>query len=40
MWNLKKNTRDSIYKTETLLDIETNTVTQGKGGRGKLGVWD
>ena len=41
-WNLKKNTSELIYKTET--DSQTQKQTHGdqmgKGGRDKLGVWN
>ena len=43
MWNLKYNTNESIYKTETDSDIENKLlVTKGERDRGwdKLGVWD
>ena len=44
MWNLKNNTNELIYKTETdSTDIENKLmVTKGEsgGGRDKLGVWD
>ena len=43
MWNLKNNTNESIYKTETDSDTENKfMVTKGEreGGRDKLGVWD
>ena len=47
MWNLKYDTNELIYKTETDSDIETdieNTLMVTKGERGggadKLGVWD
>ena len=42
MWNLKNNTNDLIYTTET--DSQTQKTNlhlpKGKVGRGKLGVWD
>ena len=43
MWNLKNNTNESIYKTETDLQTQKTNLwlSQGKGrGRDKLGVWD
>ena len=43
MWNLKYNTNESIYKTETDSDKENKLlVTKGERevGRDKLGVWD
>ena len=43
MWNLKYDTNQLIYKTETDSDIENKRmVTKGKGGweRDKWGVWD
>ena len=45
MWNLKYDTNELIYKTETdsLTDIENKpTGTKGENGQGrdKLGVWD
>ena len=43
MWNLKNNTNESVYKTETLKDIENKVmVTKEKSGVGKdkLGGWD
>ena len=42
MWNLKNITNELIYKTET--DSQTQKTNlwlpKGKGGMGKLGVWD
>ena len=41
MWNLKYNTNELTYETET--DTEKKlTVTKGRSGwgRDKLGVWD
>ena len=41
MWNLKNNTNESIYKTETEWQAEKTNLPKGKGGgRDKLGVWD
>ena len=43
MWNLKNNTNESIYKTETDSQTENNLmVTSGEREeeRDKLGVWD
>ena len=47
MRNLKNDTNELIYKTETDSDIENKLlVTKGEsggrggGGRNKLGVWD
>ena len=43
MWNLKHDTNELIYKTETDSDIENKLmVTKGERrvGRDKLGVWD
>ena len=40
MWNLKNNTNESIYKTETDSQTwKTNIVTKG-AGRDRLGIWD
>ena len=43
MWNLKKNTNELIYKTET--DSQVSKINYGyqRGkvmGRDKLGIWD
>ena len=41
--NLKNNTNKSIYKTETISDMENKLMFakgKRKGGRDKLGVWD
>ena len=42
MWNLKYDTNEPIYKTETDTDIENRlVVAKGEGvGREGLGVWD
>ena len=43
MWNLKNNTNEFIYKTETLTDIENKllvTKRERQSGRDKLGVRD
>ena len=43
VWNLKYDTNELIYKTETDTDVENkHTVTKGEWGwgRNKLGVWD
>ena len=43
MWNLKNNTNECIYKTETHSDIENKLVVtqrEREGERDKLGVWD
>ena len=41
MWNLKNNTNELIYKTETDSQRkQTYGYQRGKGGRDKLGVWD
>ena len=43
MWNLKYNTNEPIYKTETDTDTENRlVVAKGDGGWGRdgLGVWD
>ena len=43
MQNLKNNTNESIYKTETEWQAEKTNLwlPEGKGGgRDKLGVWD
>ena len=43
MWNLKNNTNEFIYKTETLIDIENKllvTKRERQSGRDKLGVRD
>ena len=35
MWNLKNNTNESIYKTETVIDTENKfMVTKGERGGG------
>ena len=41
MWNLKNDTHELIYKTETdSQTYKTNLwLPTGKGGRDKLGVW-
>ena len=37
MWNLKKDTNELVYTTNTLTDFETKlVVTKGKGGRGGI----
>ena len=42
MWNLKYDTNELIYKTETdSWTQKTNLwLPKGKGGAGELGVWD
>ena len=43
MCNLKCNTNELIYETETDSDTENKlmvTKREGEGGRGKLGIWD
>ena len=44
LWNLKDNTNESIYKTETDSQIQKTNLwlPKGKGreGQDKLGVWD
>ena len=44
MWNLKNNTSESTYKTETDSQMQKTNLwlPKGKGrwGRDKLGVWD
>ena len=41
MWNLKNNTNELIYKTETNSPMQKTNLwlPKGKGGD-KLGVWD
>ena len=43
MWNLKYDTNELIYQTETDSDIENRlVVAKGEGGWGRhgLGAWD
>ena len=43
MWNLKYDTNEHIYETETFTDIENRlVVAKGERGWGRkgLGVWD
>ena len=41
MWCIKYGTNESIYKTETLMDIENRLIANGvRWGREGLGVWD
>ena len=41
MWNLKYDTNELIYKTQTYRHRkQTYGYQRGKGGRVKLGVWD
>ena len=41
MWNIKYDTNELIYKTETDSDIENRlVVAKGGVGRDGLGVWD
>ena len=42
LWNLKKDTNEFMYKTETDPQTENNLmVTKGKGrGMDKFGIWD
>ena len=43
MWNIKNNTNESIYKTETDSDIENKLMVnkgEREGRRDKLGIWD
>ena len=41
MWNLKKNDASELLQ-EAEIDSQTQitNLPKGKGGRGKLGVWD
>ena len=39
MWNLKYDTNELIYETHRHRK-QTYGYQRGKGGRGKLGVWD
>jgi len=42
MWNLKSNTNEFIYKTETFTDIENRLVVsmgEEELGRDGLGMW-
>ena len=43
MWNVRYDTNELIYKTETDSQLQKTKVygyQRGKGGRYKLGVWD
>ena len=44
MWNLKNDTSELIYKTETDPQSEKTNLWlpkgEGGGGRDKLGIWD
>ena len=42
MWNLKYDTNELVYQTETDSQIQKTNLwlPKGKGGRDKLGVWD
>ena len=43
MWNLKNDTNEPIYKTETDSQTQKTNLWLPKGkrvGRGKLGIWD
>ena len=41
MWNLKYDTNELIYKTETDSQTENKLIiAKGKRGRDKLGGWD
>ena len=43
MWNLKKNTKELICRTERDSDFEKVMLTKGdkwEGGKDRLGVWD
>ena len=42
MWNLKYDTNEPIYETETITDIENRLVVakgEGVGGRDGVGGW-